>query len=199
MSVYKANYIWLDGQQPTSKMRGKTRVIPMGEEPPIWGFDGSSTEQAVGHASDCVLKPVFVCPDPVRGGEDKLVMCEVFNTDMTPHISNTRSKLRAIAEQTEEQEAWFGIEQEYTFFEGARPLGWPKNGFPAPQGGYYCGVGAAEVFGRESVEDHLDACIGAGLAMRGHKVVVVDTEVIGGKQSLGLEHLCYYNYYEDGY
>jgi len=176
MSVYKAHYIWLDGQKPTSKMRGKTRVIPMGEEPPIWGFDGSSTEQAVGHASDCVLKPVFVCPDPVRGGDDKLVMCEVFNTDMTPHASNTRAQLRAVAEKTEDQEAWFGIEQEYTFFEGARPLGWPKNGFPAPQGGYYCGVGADEVFGREIVEDHLDACIAAGLAICGINAEVMPAQ-----------------------
>ena len=176
MSVYKAQYIWLDGQTPTSKMRGKTRVIPTGEEPPIWGFDGSSTEQAVGHASDCVLKPVFVCPDPVRGGGDKLVMCEVFNTDMTPHASNTRAKLRTIADQTEGEDAWFGIEQEYTFFEGARPLGWPKNGFPAPQGGYYCGVGADEVFGREIVEDHLDACIEAGLAICGINAEVMPAQ-----------------------
>ena len=101
MGVYKAQYIWLDGQQPTAKLRGKSRIIPIGEEPPIWGFDGSSTEQAVGHASECVLKPVFVCPDPIRGGENKLVLCEVFNTDMTPHASNTRAKLRSIAERSE--------------------------------------------------------------------------------------------------
>jgi glutamine synthetase len=119
---------------------------------------------------------VFVCPDPVRGGEDKLVMCEVFNTDMTPHASNTRALLRAVAEKTEDQEAWFGIEQEYTFFEGARPLGWPKNGFPAPQGGYYCGVGADEVFGREIVEDHLDACIAAGLAICGINAEVMPAQ-----------------------
>ena len=176
MSVYKAHYIWLDGQQPTAKMRGKTRVIPEGEEPPIWGFDGSSTEQAVGHASDCVLKPVFVCPDPVRGGPNKLVLCEVLNTDMTPHASNTRAKLRAIAEQTTSEEPWFGIEQEYTFFEGARPLGWPENGFPAPQGGYYCGVGADEVYGREIVEDHLDACIEAGLSISGINAEVMPAQ-----------------------
>ncbi len=176
MGVYKAHYIWLDGQKPTAKMRGKTRIIPLGEEPPIWGFDGSSTEQAVGHASDCVLKPVFVCPDPVRGGANKLVLCEVFNTDMTPHESNTRAKLRAIAEQTASEEPWFGIEQEYTFFDGARPLGWPKNGFPAPQGGYYCGVGADEVFGREIVEDHLDACLAAGLAISGINAEVMPAQ-----------------------
>ena len=166
----------VDGQQPTAKMRGKSRIIPTGEEPPIWGFDGSSTEQAVGHASDCVLKPVFVCPDPIRGGENKLVLCEVFNTDMTPHASNTRAHLRSIAEQTASEEPWFGIEQEYTFFDGSRPLGWPKNGFPAPQGGYYCGVGADEVFGREIVEDHLDACFDAGLQISGINAEVMPAQ-----------------------
>lgn len=176
MSVYKAHYIWLDGQTPTAKMRGKTRIIPTGEEPPVWGFDGSSTEQAVGHASDCVLKPVFVCPDPIRGGDNKLVLCEVFNTDMTPHASNTRARLRSIAEQTASEEPWFGIEQEYTFFDGSRPLGWPKNGFPAPQGGYYCGVGADEVFGREIVEDHLDACLDAGLQISGINAEVMPAQ-----------------------
>jgi glutamine synthetase len=176
MGVYKAHYIWLDGQTPTAKMRGKTRIIPIGEEPPVWGFDGSSTEQAVGHASDCVLKPVFTCPDPIRGGENKLVLCEVFNTDMTPHASNTRAKLRSIAEQTASEEPWFGIEQEYTFFDGARPLGWPENGFPAPQGGYYCGVGADEVFGREIVEDHLDACLEAGLQISGINAEVMPAQ-----------------------
>ena len=49
---------------------------------------------------------------------------------------------------TSTHDIWFGIEQEYTFFDGVKPLGWPDNGFPAPQFGYYCGVGADEVFGR---------------------------------------------------
>ena len=145
MSHYKAEYIWLDGQQPTAKMRCKTRVLKTGETPPVWGFDGSSTEQAPGEASDCVLQPVFTCKDPIRGGSDILVLCEVMLTDMTPHPSNTRAALREIAAKTAHLEPWFGIEQEYTFFEGGRPLGWPANGFPAPQGGYYCGGGADEV------------------------------------------------------
>ncbi len=176
MSFYKAEYIWIDGSLPTAKMRSKGKVIPVGEQPPIWGFDGSSTNQAPGENSDCVLNPVFVCSDPIRGGDNKLVMCEVLLTDMTPHPSNTRAGCAAAAEKYDDFDTWFGIEQEYTFFEGARPLGWPLNGFPAPQGGYYCGVGADEVFGRPVVEEHMDACIAAGLMIAGINAEVMPAQ-----------------------
>jgi glutamine synthetase len=167
MNVYRAEYLWIDGSKPTQKLRSKTKVVPIGEEPPIWGYDGSSTYQAEGHSSDLVLKPVFSCPDPIRGEPNKLVMCEVLYTDMKPHETNTRAPLTEVAKKYAGHEAWFGIEQEYTFFEGAKPLGWPNNGFPAPQGGYYCGVGADEVFGREIVEKHLENCLKAGLHIAG--------------------------------
>ena len=176
MSVYKAEYIWIDGSVPTAKLRCKTRVLAIGEEPPVWGFDGSSTNQAEGHASDCVLKPVFSCPDPVRGGADILVMCEVMLIDGTPHPSNTRAKLAEVAARTADLEMWYGIEQEYTFFDGIKPLGWPDNGFPAPQGGYYCGVGADEVYGREIVEAHLEACLEAGLGVCGINAEVMPAQ-----------------------
>jgi len=176
MNVYRAEYIWIDGTQPTSKLRSKAKVIPLGEEPPIWGFDGSSTQQAPGHNSDCVLRPVYKVPDPIRGGNDVLVMCEVLLTDMTPHPTNTRAACAASAKKYADLEFWFGIEQEYTFFEGARPLGWPDNGFPAPQGGYYCGVGADEVFGREVVEAHLEACLQAGIGISGINAEVMPAQ-----------------------
>ncbi len=148
-------------------------VIPDGKEPPLWGFDGSSTNQAPGDASDCVLRPVFTCPDPIRGGNDVLVMCEVLTVDMEPHPSNTRAACAAVAEKYADFEPWFGIEQEYTFFKDGRPHGWPIGGFPAPQGGYYCGIGADEIWGREVVEPHTTACIEAGLAISGTNAEVM--------------------------
>ncbi len=170
---YRAEYIWIDGQKPTAKLRSKTRVLQNGDELPLWGFDGSSTQQAPGHASDCVLRPVKIIPDPTRGPDDVLALCEVLNTDMTPHESNTR--VRAVEAQAKygDQEPWFGIEQEYTFYKDGRPHGWPVGGYPAPQGGYYCGIGADEIWGRDVVEQHTTACIEAGLAISGTNAEVM--------------------------
>ena len=170
---YKAEYIWIDGTEPTAQLRSKMKIVPDGSEPPIWGFDGSSTNQAPGKASDCVLKPVRVVPDPIRGGANVLVLCEVLLTDMTPHASNTRAGLREVVAQYEDQEPLFGIEQEYTLFKDGRPLGFPENGFPGPQGPYYCSVGASVAFGRPFSEEHADACLAAGLAISGTNAEVM--------------------------
>jgi len=151
--------------------------VPISEKPPIWGFDGSSTNQAEGHDSDRVLNPVFSCPDPIRGGDDILVMSEVLNTDMTPHESNTRAACAEVAEKFKKDEPLFGLEQEYTLFKGTRPLGFPESGgYPGPQGPYYCGVGADDIYGRPLVEDHLEACLEAGLEISG-----INGEVMPGQ------------------
>jgi len=173
---YKAEYIWIDGTEPTPRLRSKTKILEDGKELPIWGFDGSSTNQAPGSNSDCVLQPVASFADPIRGGDDVLVMSEVLLPDMTPHATNTRALLRPIAEKFADQEPLFGIEQEYTFFRDGRPLGFPPNGFPAPQAFYYCGVGADEVFGRDVVEAHLEACLDAGIGISG-----INAEVMPGQ------------------
>ena len=95
----KAEYIWIDGTEPTARLRSKTRILADDASTdvadlPIWGFDGSSTNQAPGDNSDCVLKPVAVYADPIRGGDDVLVMCEVLLIDMTPHPTNHRRPTR---------------------------------------------------------------------------------------------------------
>jgi glutamine synthetase len=170
---YQAEYIWIDGTEPSHKLRSKTKIVADGATPPVWGFDGSSTNQATGDASDCVLNPVFTCPDPLRGPGDLLVMCEVLNSDMTPHVTNTRAAAVAAAEEFARFEPMFGIEQEYTFFKDDRPYGWPAVGFPAPQGPYYCGVGGSKMPGRDIVEEHTLACQKAGLAIEGTNAEVM--------------------------
>ena len=180
MTKVKAEYIWIDGHKPTAKLRSKTKVfeapVKSLDDIPMWGFDGSSTMQADGSDSDCMLKPVYYLPDPIRGGDDILVMNEVRKPDGSIHESNTRARLVEIAEKHKDEDAWFGIEQEYTFFKGRSPLGWPNGGYPAPQGPFYCGVGADEVFGRDIVEDHMDICLQAGIQISG-----VNAEVMPGQ------------------
>ena len=180
MTKVKAEYIWIDGHKPTAKLRSKTKVfegpVKSLDDIPMWGFDGSSTMQAEGSDSDCMLKPVYYLPDPIRGGDDILVMNEVRKPDGSIHESNTRARLVEIAEKHKDEDAWFGIEQEYTFFKGRSPLGWPNGGYPAPQGPFYCGVGADEVFGRDIVEDHMDICLQAGIQISG-----INAEVMPGQ------------------
>ena len=171
-----AEYIWIDGTDPSPLIRSKTKVLNGNMEPPIWGFDGSSTKQATGDQSDCVLVPVFTCHDPLRGGENMLVLCEVFNTDMTPHPTNTRAKCREAGQKYEDSEPWYGLEQEYTLMAAGKPLGFPSEGEPAPQGDYYCGNGNGRAFGRVIAEEHLFLCLQAGLNISG-----INAEVCPGQ------------------
>ena len=180
MSKIKAEYIWIDGYKPTANLRSKTKIV-FGTvnkltDLPNWGFDGSSTEQASGDNSDCALKPVFYVPDPIRGGNDLLVMCEVLEADGSVHKSNTRSACAELAGKHSNHDPWFGIEQEYTFYNGNNPLGFPEEGFPAPQGEYYCGVGTNNIYGRDIVEEHLELCLQAGLEISG-----INAEVMPGQ------------------
>jgi glutamine synthetase len=177
MAKYKLEYIWLDGYTPVPNLRGKTQIkefasFPKLEELPLWGFDGSSTQQAEGRSSDCVLKPVAVFPDSTRKN-GAIVMCEVMMPDgVTPHPSNARATI------LDDPGAWFGFEQEYFLCQDGRPLGFPVDGYPAPQGPYYCGAGYKAVgdIARQIVEEHLDICLDAGINHEG-----INAEVAKGQ------------------
>ena len=167
MSKTKLEYIWLDGYKPTQSLRGKTKIVEdFGgtlEECPMWSFDGSSTEQASGDSSDLLLRPVALYPDPQRKNA-YIVMTEVLNSDGSAHESNMRALI-----DDDDDDFWFGFEQEYFLWdtETNRPLGFPIGGYPAPQGPYYCSVGAKNAFGREIIEEHLDVCLEAGINVEG--------------------------------
>jgi glutamine synthetase len=169
MTKIKLEYIWLDGYLPTQNLRSKTKVEEHEnfqgtlDEIGLWSFDGSSTKQAVGGSSDCVLKPVAIYPDPDRIN-GYLVMNEVMNPDGTPHVSNGRVTI-----DDDNDDFWFGFEQEYFIMDVKTelPLGFPRGGYPKPQGMYYCSVGGLNTHGRDLVEEHAELCIKAGLNFEG--------------------------------
>ncbi len=200
MTKIKLEYIWLDGYQPTQSLRSKTKIVDSSKftgklsECPIWSFDGSSTMQAEGGSSDCLLNPVFICPDPDRVN-GFLVMTEVLSPDKTPHPSNQRATIK-----DDDNDFWFGFEQEYFLYDAdsKKPLGYPENGFPSVQGQYFCSVGARNAFGREIVEEHLDICLGAGLNVEGINAEVAigqwefQTFAVGGKLAGDVMWVCRY-------
>lgn len=176
---YGATYVWIDGTD--ENVRCKTRTLDSEakspKDLPVWNYDGSSTYQAEGSNSDVYLQPVAIYPDPFTGGKNILVLCDTYKYNKKPTESNKRKSCAEVMEKAKDQEPWFGIEQEYTLLDyDGHPLGWPKNGFPGPQGPYYCGVGANKVFGRDIVEAHYRACLYAGIKIAGTNAEVMPAQ-----------------------
>jgi len=177
--VIMATYIWIDGTGENLRCKDRTiNFIPKSpKELPVWNYDGSSTYQAQGENSDVYLYPCAIYKDPFRGGNHILVMCETYKYDGTPMATNHRKACNEVAQKLAEEEVFFGIEQEYTLLDSdGRPLGWPKNGYPAPQGPYYCGVGSDKVIARDIVDAHYRACLYAGVKICGSNAEVMPAQ-----------------------
>jgi glutamine synthetase len=163
--MVKLEYVWLDGYKPEPNLRSKVKIVDgstLGdsiESFPMWNFDGSSTQQAEGHSSDCILKPVRVYYGNIF--DTVYVFCEVMNADGTPHVTNRRSMVE------DQDDLWFGFEQEYFIREEINGgiLGHKQNILKG-QGEYYCGVGH-NVIGRNFVENHLETCLEYGINITG--------------------------------
>ena len=182
-------YVWIDA---FGDMRSKLKVnyakiensrpeLLVGE----WSFDGSSTGQAIGTDSDVILKPVTVFKNPFITFQEFsfLVLCECYNKDRTPHITNTRSKCVETYNRCKEEEPLVGIEQEYVLFSCGpdrpdRPYGWKDISNPGigGQGPYYCGVGGDRAFGRKVSEKHLQLCLEAGIEICGTNAEVAASQ-----------------------
>jgi glutamine synthetase len=173
-----AEYIWIDG---SNGLRNKTKTLKKKpasvDDLPEWNFDGSSTGQAPGHDSDVYIRPVAMYPDPIRLGDNVLVMCETWDPDGTPNKFNYRHEAARLMEANAKHKVWFGLEQEYTLLgHDGWPYGWPKGGYPGPQGPYYCAVGTGKVYCRDLVEAHHKACLYAGLECSGTNAEVMPAQ-----------------------
>jgi glutamine synthetase len=179
MKNFFLEYIWLDGSNP-QQLRSKTKIVKSKSidkiELPNWNYDGSSTGQADTSKSEMILKPVNKFKDPFRKN-GLLVMCEVYNTDWTPHDSNKRYSLKDTVNDNFDK-TLYGFEQEYIIYDKktSKPLGWPTDGYPRPQGDYYCGVGSDNVSGRDFANKHAELCLDAGLSITG-----INAEVLLGQ------------------
>jgi glutamine synthetase len=176
-------YVWLDAKQ---EPRSKTQVLPDGEEPGMWNYDGSSTGQAQTDNSEVLLNPVRTYPDPFRDGNAFLVLCETLNPDGTPHATNTRWRAAEALDRHSEEMCMFGAEQEFFMVDvdTDRPLGFTAAGLANPQGDYYCGVGAGRVYGRAFAEDALAHALQAELPITG-----LNFEVAPGQCELQVCHV----------
>ncbi|KAJ3098589.1 glutamate--ammonia ligase [Phlyctochytrium bullatum] len=171
-----ATYIWIGGSGLDIRLKTKTmdKVPTSIKDLSEWNYDGSSTGQASGHDSDVYIRPCAIFKDPFTGGDNILVMCDTYNADGTPNATNHRAKAKEIFEKAADQKPWFGIEQEYTLLDtDGQVLGWPKGGYPGPQGPYYCAVGSDKTFGRDIVDAHYKACLYAGVKIAGTNAEVM--------------------------
>lgn len=175
----QVTYIWIDGTG--ERLRNKTRTLD--SEPksikdiPEWNFDGSSTYQSIGSNSDMYLVPVSMFRDPFTLDPNKLVLCEVLTYNREPADTNHRAHCKKVMNMVKEHCMWFGMEQEYTLLGvDGHPFSWPSGGYPAPQGPYYCGVGADSAFGRDIVECHYKACLYAGVNICGTNAEVMPSQ-----------------------
>jgi len=180
----QVEYVWIGGSGSDYRSKSRTitdlKAVTSPDQLPIWNYDGSSTGQAPGRDSEVYLKPVTIYPDPFRRGNNIIVLCESVLPDgkETPIPSNTRRACAQAMEKAKAQVPWFGIEQEFTLFQpdGNTPLGWPRGGYPGPQGPYYCSAGAENAFGRRIIEAHYRACLYSGI-----KIAGVNAEVMAGQ------------------
>jgi len=182
-SVIVAEYVWIDGN---NSLRSKARTLPVVEgiiydspsKIPEWSYDGSSTNQTCTEDSDVILRPVAIFFDPFRGYPNLLVLCETFTSEGKYLETNNRAWARDIFDITvSDTEPWYGMEQEFFLMTPQnRPIGFPQEGSPSPQGKYYCGVGPNNIFGREILDEFYNSCIYAAIKISGINAEVANSQ-----------------------
>ena len=180
-NIVQVTYVWIGGEKELRSKSKTLRDIKSDsvtlKDLPDWDYDGSSTKQAPGNNSEVLLKPVALFEDPFRKG-GKLVMCETYNPDWTPHKTNHRAAAVELFNKAKDEEPWYGIEQEFFFMKKGTtiPAGFPDKGTAYPQGQYYCSVGASNCYQREVMETFYRAALYAGLKISGINAEVAPSQ-----------------------
>ncbi|MEM3061958.1 MAG: glutamine synthetase beta-grasp domain-containing protein [Nitrososphaerota archaeon] len=170
------DYVWIGGE---GELRSKTRVIYNTvnslEDVPTWNYDGSSTGQADGLNSEIFIHPKRLFRCPFRRSHDFIVLCDAYTPDGKPAKYNHRYYANKIFEKYADQKPWYGLEQEYFIYDCDTHL--PVNFNPdRRQGPYYCSVGGNNAFCREISEEHLFACLRAGIKISGTNAEVAPAQ-----------------------
>ena len=169
-------YVWIGGN---NELRCKTKVmdklVRSVDDLSNWNYDGSSTGQAAGEDSEVIIKPRALFNDPFRRENHKMVLCDTYTPNDEPLGNNHRLWANEIFNNGLHEEPWFGLEQEYFLIdpETNLPLGFSEE---KTQGQFYCSAGAENAFGRDVAEEHLQACVYAGIKISG-----INAEVAPGQ------------------
>jgi glutamine synthetase len=163
-------------------LRSKTRVLNVEDTEvmqhptniPAWTYDGSSTNQRSTELSEVALTAVFVCPDPLRGTPHLIALCDT-------SANRTRSAAASLFTRANvhRDKPWFGLEQEYVLVDAApphAPLHWTQRQPVRASSDHYCGVGGKHAWGRAIAEEHLQACLAAGLTVAGMNAEVTQAQ-----------------------
>ena len=170
-------YIWIGGK---GEIRFKTKVLTNNNiidnfhinNIPEWNYDGSSTWQADSNTNtEVILKPCAIFKDPIRNIKNIncfLILCDTYDEHNNPLKTNTRFLAKEIFDKNILEYPWFGLEQEYYIGTNL------KNDKDKEKEGYhYCGFTNISTE-RKIVEEHLEACINAGLSISGINAEVVE-------------------------
>jgi glutamine synthetase len=177
-------YVWVDLEgnlRSKIKVENGANISTDLKDYSIWNFDGSSTGQASsGDVSDVIIRPIRLYNNPLLNHPNtKIVLCECLNADMSAHATNSRDKCVKTSEKYKKFDCLFGIEQEYIILQrDGKPYKWLSILEPGlgGQGPYYCSVGGDRAFGREIADEHLLACLQAGINICGTNAEVMPSQ-----------------------
>ena len=169
-----AEYIWIDKNE---KFRSKIRIVNSLNDITNWNYDGSSTGQANITSSEIILKPCKILKNPLLKSSNisissVLVVCDTYDLSGSPLENNHRKNALEIFNKKLDEEPWFGLEQEYyMIYNTTNNINTIEDivGYDSKyvHGKYYCSPLEQNQISVKIAEEHMFACIEAGIKISG--------------------------------